>query len=395
MIRVSILTLTSILLATPGKAAEFRFTPLPTLGELTWPEDDWVRAAPSPLVDETALTRAADSLTGKQALPVLGRTHVLLVLHSGKIVLERYQAGYGCNQIEHTMSVAKMLAPVMVGLLVRDARMNLDAPAVFPAWRGDDARRRITVRHLLTMTSGLRWRDPLDLINYGFGEGRFDLAAYVSRQPLAHAPGTHFQYSDGTPALIGDLIRRQVGGDRPAFAQFVRSELFEPFRMQKTILEFDRTGTWYGASGVRWSPCDLARFGLMLARDGTWRGQRLLPEGWMDFMRSPSKASLAQGLDATMPQDFPVFYGANVFLFGLPRHFGEMPAAQRPPIDAFGHYGFGGSALYVAPSRDLIIVMIGSGGNEMRGAMYAKLRIISKLADAFPAARLGSPSTTP
>jgi CubicO group peptidase (beta-lactamase class C family) len=253
-----------------------------------------------------------------------------------------------------------------------------------PEWPASDPRNAIRIRDLLSMTSGLRWRDPIDLVEQAFGPGRHDLASYAASQPLAHAPGSHFQYSDGTPSIVGSVVKSKVGGSRSEFARWLRDELFAPVGMRNTEAEFDQQGTWYGASGVRWSPCDLARFGMLLLRDGQWEQRQFLPAGWVDFMRTPSRASLRMGLEPNMPTDFPVYYGANVFVFGDAPH--DATRTQLKRIDAFGHYGFGGNALLVMPSRDLVVVLVGSAAAEGRGAMYEKLRHLMTLASAFPPA---------
>ena len=349
--------------AAPG--GEFRFAPLrPTAAATGSRTTEWRRAALPPSVDRAALEALAATYFTSSPTSGPGRTLALVLAQHGAIVYERYAKDIVCTQVLHTMSVAKMMGAVMAGLLVADGKLKLDAPVSFPEWPPGDPRRAITARNLLTMTSGLRWRDPADFLEFAFGDASRDLAHYVASQPLEFSPGTHFAYSDGTPSLIGALLKREVGGRRQDVARFMRDRLFTPLGMTRTQLEFDLQGTWYGSSGVRWSPCDLARFGEFLLRDGTWAGARYLPEGWVNFMRTPSGASLTQALPPGMSEEERLPYGAFTFVFDLTP--AAITARARTPltIDAFGHEGFGGSLLRVVPSHEAVLVIVAEGVHE-------------------------------
>lgn len=203
-----------------------------------------------------------------------------------------------------------------------------------------------------------------------------------------HPPGTHYQYSDGTPSLAGEIVRREIGGGRKEVAAFLRGRIFEPVGMRHSEPEFDVRGTWYGSSGMRWSPCDLARFGYLLLRDGTWDGRRVLPPGWVAFMRTPSEASLR----VAEPEEEGVGgYGGTTQLFDVQREKGA-DGRERVRVDAFGHAGFGGSRLRIVPSRDLIVVVVGSRGNADE-LWNRKRRLVSELGRAFPTVAPGSAAT--
>jgi CubicO group peptidase (beta-lactamase class C family) len=366
----------------PADAAVLERVPLVSADAEHWPDQNWSRVT-SPLSAQAS--SELDRFFSSAMVDEVGTTHAVLVVHRGQIVAERYGSGYRCDGIAHTMSIAKMMGAVMVGRLAQQGRMSLNDRVSFPQWnRTNDPRRSIQVRHLLQMSSGLQWKADgvldSDLVNMAFGSGFRDLAGFVAAKPLQHRPGTYFQYSDGTPSLIGDLVRREVGGNRRAVAQFLREDIFQPIGMTRTEAEFDRHGTWYGPSGIRWSPCDLARFGLFLSRDGVWRGQRLLPEGWVDFMRTPSSASL------NTPNDLDTVnsvYGAFSFVYDIDRR------QRTGRIDSFGHLGFGGSVLRIVPSRDLVLVMYGSGGYSME-TMATRLDGLRRIERLFPERRLAT-----
>jgi CubicO group peptidase (beta-lactamase class C family) len=115
--------------------------------------------------------------------------------------------------------------------------------------------------------------------------------------------------------------------------------------------------------------------GLLLARDGTWDGQRILPEGWVDFMRTPSPAALNNWPADEVPG---TSYGAFTILYDID------PKSARIPIDTFGHQGFGGSVFQVRPSNDTILIVYGAGVPSGDAAVD-KERHVRAIAAMFPA----------
>ncbi len=142
-----------------------------------------------------------------------------------------------------------------------------------------------------------------------------------------------------------------------------RESLFAPLGMRTALLETDGAGTPMGASYFFASAEDFARLGLLLLRDGVWEGRRLLPAGWVDFMRTPAPA-------AERGQ-----YGAGVWLNAPPsdprRPSREMPSL---PEDLFYASGKDGQYLVVIPSRDLVIVRLGTTPMDSRWSLEEFLR---------------------
>jgi len=373
----------TLLSAAGGASGRPVFSRLPAQPAGTpWPTLAWQRTRPPVGVDRARLDRLLDGLM-RPGDSLLGRTFAVTVVHRGRIVAERYAPGEGCDRIGHTMSVGKMMGAAMAGRMTADGLLRLDDPTGLPYWPRGDARRAITLRHVLNMTTGLEWVEEggASFLDLAFGSGYRDLARFTAEKPLVARPGAKFVYSDGTPSLVGDMLRRRLRGDRSAVARYVRTRILEPVGMRRTELEFDAQGTWYGSSGVRWSPCDLARFGLLLARDGRWDGREVLPAGWVNFMRTPSSASLRSRPPAGAPEDATLFYGALSFVWDL--RPSDLARPGDYPVDAFGHYGFGGNALRVVPSRDVVLVVFGAGADEERGFLKRK-RLFKAITDLFP-----------
>src|SRR5690606_3505340 len=173
--------------------------------------------------------------------------YAVAVVHRGLLVAERYGGA-----LEHwhrppeavepatglvSWSIAKSMLHAVVGMLVADGQLDLDDPAPVPAWStGDAPRRDITVDHLLTIRGGLVFQEAYDaggtsdVIEMLFGAGQADIAAYAASRPAAHPPGTVFNYSSGSSAVISGLVAGLVGPG-PAYERFLRDRLFGPLGM--------------------------------------------------------------------------------------------------------------------------------------------------------------------
>jgi len=355
---------------------EFAFSPLPQQPSgVPWPTERWPRGELA-VGDRPLLKEKLATLVSPGDSEILGTTHALTIVHRGELVFEYYDSFNACDKPAHTMSIAKMLGAVMAGIQVRKGALILDQPAAITEWQKPAApRRAITIRQILSMTSGLEWNDSglwgNDFIEFAFGSGIGDLSGYTAGKPLAHQPGTHFQYSDGSLSLLGRIVRDQVGGDRAAMIHFLETELFAPLGMNNSEAEFDRLGVWYGSSGMRWSPCDWMRFSYLLLRDGLWNEQRILPAGYVDQMRTPTAVSM----EATPYEREFSGYGLASMVFGI-------EGSEPPGIDAFGHSGFRGHVLRIVPSRDLIIGLMGSGSSDQ--GVLLRSEMVKALAELFP-----------
>lgn len=341
--------------------------PLPPQPEaVPWPTDEWPTAAPGPDVDAERLAAVAARAFAPESEASHGRTLALLVVHRGRLVLERYAPGKGPADTFPSWSVAKSVLHAAVGVLVGEGRLALHEPAPIAAWRAPgDPRGAITLEHLLRMVDGLDFVEVYeatgrsDVIEMLFGSGKDDVAAFAAARPLAHPPGTFWNYSSGTSNLVAAIAGAAVGGGRAGMEAFLRRALFEPLGMRSAKPRFDAAGTFVGSSYVFATARDFARFGLLYLRDGIWEGRRLLPAGWVDHARAETPASWGR-------------YGAHWWL----------------ALDGSGRFsanGFQGQYVLVDPARDLVLVRLGVSTPEQRVAVVHDLRA---LVEAFPAQRV-------
>ena len=268
-----------------------------------------------------------------------GTPFAFVVLHDGKIVAERYREGMGPDTRLLSWSMAKSFTNALVGLLVKDGLLDVQAPMAIPQWQ-EDGRRDITLKDLMQMQSGLEWnedygnRSDVNLMLHR----EQDMGLYALSKPLAYEPGTHWYYSSGSTNLVMRFIRGLFPSDE-AFLTYIRERLFTPLGIWNACFEPDMSGTPVGSSYLYVTARDYARFGQMFLDDGCIDGERILPEGWVDFTTTPASDSDGR-------------YGA---FFWLNRSLHEPDA----PADMYSCQGHDGQEIYIIPSKGLVIVILG------------------------------------
>jgi CubicO group peptidase (beta-lactamase class C family) len=321
--------------------------PLPAQPQGTpWPTEAWPTGPIPASADVGRIARMLDGAFAGGSSAELGETHALLIVKAGRIVAERYGEGFGPEATCRSWSMAKSITQALVGMLVGDGRLDISAPADVAQWRAKgDPRGAITLDQLLRMSSGLAFLEeyvqgaPSDVIEMLFGAGKDDVAAFAASFPLAHPPGSFFAYSSGTTNIVSRCAATALGQDGAGFEAFMRARLFEPLGMKSPLPRFDAAGTFIGSSFCFCTPRDFARFGLLYLRGGVWDGVRLLPEGWVDYARTPTFQQ--SGGDADGP------YGAH-WRLGL---------AGPGSFSANGHDG---QYIVLCPDQDLILVRNGA-----------------------------------
>jgi CubicO group peptidase (beta-lactamase class C family) len=310
----------------------------------SWPEVAGVKAPITALFDDRE---------------AMGETRALVVLRDGKLIYERYGAGFNQNSKLISWSMAKSITAAMIGFLVADGRLALDAPAPVAAWqRSGDPRGAITLRHLLHMSAGLEHVEEVDPAWEGdtvamlFGSESRNMAAFAEAKPAVAKAGEQYNYSSATSVILADILADTLapGGNaaarRDAVLDFMRGRLIEPIGMTSLTPEFDAAGTMIGVSIMHATARDYAKFGELLRNNGIVDGQRLLPQSWIDFMRAPAPADGG--------------YGGHIWL-NRPRAAGAGVALwpQRGPNDLFACIGHQGQYIVVSPSQRLTVVRLG------------------------------------
>lgn len=235
-----------------------------------------------------------------------GDTRAVLLLVDGRPVAKRYAAGYSDANRFISWSMAKSVTALLVGELVADGKLQLDAPAPVAEWR-NDARRNITLRQLLHMSSGLRHIEvgqPIensDTNQVLFVAGTNDMAARAIARPLAFRPGTHFNYDSLTSIILAEIVTRTLTDSRDprvrarAYRDFAEARLFRPAGVTSAFLEFDGAGTQIGGSMIHMSLDDWGRMGRLLVDGKGPDGTQLVAPEWLAFLKTPAPTNPRYG----------------------------------------------------------------------------------------------------
>lgn len=292
-------------------------------------------------IDSEALFNAIDMAFPKDSLPII-RTRAVTIFYKGQLLAERY--GKGITEATPLLgwSMTKSVTNALVGLLVKDGKIDIYKPAPIEEWK-DDQRKQITTDQLLRMSSGLDFDEiyslPSDATQMLFRKKGAGAYALLSSQKTK--PDQEWYYSSGTTNILQEIIRRQFASHTNYLA-FPHLRLFQKIGMKSAVLEPDASGTYVGSSFMYATGRDWAKFGQLYLQDGVWNGQRLLPEGWVKY--SSTETPLSKGK-----------YAAQFWLNLNDKSF---------PQDAFMALGFEGQSVTIVPSKELVIVRLGCTPNE-------------------------------
>lgn len=336
---------------------------------VSWPTPTWA-TGPQLTGDPDRLEDLLAVAFDHNPNPRLALTLGVVVVQGGRIVAEAYGPHTDSRTPLISWSMAKSVTDLAFGFLVVDGAVDLDAPAAVPEWHeANDPRAAITVRQLLQMRSGLEFNedyvdsDTSHCLEMLFGKGSDDVAGYAASQRLLHSPGSVYNYASGTTCILArllcDILRGGPGGTagerRDTVEHFLQQRLFGPLGMTSAQPRYDAAGTWVASSYLYATVRDFARFGLFALRDGTWEGERLLPEGWMDVARRPASVAEENGFG----------YGEQWWTADP-----EIPAE----LGAFWANGYEGQRVMCVPALDLVVVRLGKTPAEHGEALLAWYR---------------------
>ena len=318
---------------------------------------DELRQHAYPLPTETAPSKPialGDSATRARLEPIAkalvddrtynGHPFAFMALHKGKVVAERYDRGIGPDTKLLSWSMAKSFTSALTGVMAGDGLVDINAPVDIAEWQ-NDGRKNITLNDLLQMQSGLEWdedygaRSDVNLMLHR----EQDMGLYALSKPFAYEPGTHWYYSSGTTNIVMRYLRSRFSSDE-VFLDYIRTRLFAPLGIRNAVFEQDMSGTPVGSSYIYITAADYARFGQMYLDDGCVDSLRVLPQGWAEYTAKPASDSKGG-------------YGAFFWL----NQGKELPDV---PQDMFYCKGHDGQRIFVIPSKDLVVVVLGYSSKD-------------------------------
>jgi CubicO group peptidase (beta-lactamase class C family) len=288
-------------------------------------------------------------------------TTAFLVVHDDEVLYERYFDGYEESSVQTSFSMAKSFASALVGIAIEEGHIkSVDEPITdyLPELLDRDERfRSVTIRHLLTMSSGIKyeeggdlpWSDEADDTKTYYATDLRELALENCR--IEGKPGEYFEYNNYNPLLVGMILERATG---MPVARYMEEKLWKPMGMEADG-SWSLDSTWSGfekmESGVNARARDFARFGMLFAKEGNWRGEQLISRGWVEESTRADTST-----DPSL--DYQYFWWVN------------RPDGKTSHFSARGKYG---QYIYVDPAKDLVIVRLGKEEREQGYGYWIEL----------------------
>ncbi|WP_371541299.1 beta-lactamase family protein [Streptomyces sp. NBC_00554] len=288
---------------------------------------DWSATSPEEQGMDSTLLRTGLTKLGNNA-----SLFSALVIRHDRLVAERYYHGSGAQRSNNVHSVSKSILQALVHIAVAKGYIgSLDDPVAdyLPEYFGNASpeKKKITIRHMLTMRSGLDWTEDST-------ESQVEKASNwvqpILGRPLVSVPGTTYNYSTGNTHVVSAVLQKAT---RMSTCQFAHQYLFEPMGITAEHWGRDPQSIFSGGYNVYLTPREMAKFGLLYLHDGKWAGQPLVPT-------SAVRAAQAQ----TTQVDDTFAYSEGWWMHTISRRA------------MYFAWGYGGQFVYVIPSADIVLV---------------------------------------
>lgn len=320
-------------------------------------DDGWMIASPESVgLDGARLCGIAARLKEIEA-----DVHSVVIVRRGRLVFEQYFAGYdepwgqggGRHEFDATTkhdlrSASKSVVSLLVGIAIdRKLIASADEPVVkfYPEYADDKSPGwdRITLRHLLTMSSGMQWDE-----NRGWNDPKNDephLGAeadpirYILSRPVAKPPDAVWVYNGGGTDLLGNILERVSGKPLEAFA---REVLFQPLGISDVEwMNYPKNKKVAPAVGLRLRPRDAAKIGQLVLSRGSWGGKQVVAADWIE--------------QSIKPRFQAIGYFSGLFFYGQQWWLGRSISGDTE-VKWIAAMGAGGQRIFIVPDRDLVVM---------------------------------------
>ena len=343
--------------------------------------DGWKTASADSLgVDSGRLAGLTESL---RAWPELG-VHAVLIERAGRLIYEEYFDGFDerwgsplgrvtmtAETLHDLRSVSKSVVSALIGIALGAKQLNsLDEPVVqwFPEYPelNTAERRRVKLKHVLGMTSGLAWNEEVPYNDPRNDEIRMTRDAQPLRYALSvkfvHDPGAEFNYNGGLTHVMAAVLERAT---KMSLEDYSRTKLFEPLGISAFEWVGDLAGMPAAASGLRLRARDVAKFGSLYLHDGQWNGKQVIPAEWIQLStRRNFRFRPRTGPDAAGQFGYGYFWWYNCY------------PTDRGLIEARTAVGNGQQRIFVMPGLDMVVTILAGRYNDFTHASTLGARIL-------------------
>ena len=300
-------------------------------------------AEPLPYAGPDSDGVSREGLDALKALLEETNTHAAVVLHEGKIIAEWYWKGDGPNSTYEAWSTSKSFASTCIGCLIDDGKVASIEDRVskyIPSW-SEGQKAKVTIAHLLDQTSGLEEGETESFASSD------DQLALALEADIITEPGEVGRYNNAACNVLSAIVSAASGKDPEAY---MRERVWKRIGMDQTWWRRDAAGNVITYAGIQTTARELARFGLLHLDKGTWKGERILSEEWIEKATNERTRLEIQGFGDGAPYGLLWWLDFGVDE-GVPHNFSSL--------------GLFGNNMTVIPELDLVGVRL--VGNDRAG----------------------------
>ena len=344
-------------------------------------DDGWEIASLTDVgMDETPISQFMNELLNN----IEHKIHGILIVKDGKLVFEEYFPGYAFYRgpltqfdretMHNLASVTKSFTSALIGLTIDHSFIqDVDQKvfSFFPEYSelNNAEKDKITLEHLLTMTSGLEW----DESTYPYADPRNDIykmfhqsdpIRFILNKPVVSEAGTVFLYNSGLTNVLGEIIRKATAKRADVFAA---EYLFSPLGITEYEWQKLPNNVLYTSGDLKLRPRDMAKLGELYLHKGSWNGVQIISEEWVE--------ASTKSFISTSPNWVNGYYGYKWWLYTY-----EVNSEQ---IEFFTASGWGGQKIYVFPSLDMVVVTTAGYYDEPQLEFHIELILLKILSSAL------------
>ncbi|HUU40340.1 MAG TPA: serine hydrolase [Desulfatiglandales bacterium] len=287
------------------------------------------------------------------------KVNSILIQIDGELVFERYFHGFDRNKLHFIASAHKTMISASIGIAIDQGKIkSVDEKVLdfFPEYKDiknlDDRKRNITLKDLLTMSSGLSWEgDNIDMPKIIESD---DWIKYMLDLPLSHDPGTFFKYTTGNRILLDGILQNTTG---LSAKEFTIKYILTPLGITNYYWKTNKQNIAFHGGDIQFRPIDLIKFGQLYLNEGIWNDKRIISQEWIKLSTSPHiKVNDLHN------------YGFQWWLL----HKNNPFCTTIKENDVFIAIGAGGQIIWIVPHLKLVTVLTAEGNTqqESRAIMW-------------------------
>lgn len=270
--------------------------------------------------------------------------HSVAVIRNGYLVAEAYNASTQEDVVQDNKSVTKSITSALVGIALSERKLiSVDQKLAdfFPEMANDPLKSKMTIQHVLSMTSGMAWDNTNENSSTEMMYAP-DWVQYILDRPGYVEPGSLFHYSNGDAHLVSALLHKVTG---ESMLEYAKSRLFGPLGITDVSWNDDPQGRTIGAWALALTLRDMAKIGYLYLKEGEWDGQTIIPKTWIrDSLQKRVTLNYSNGTQG----GYGLYWWSKTLAKGIIR-------GSKKPYNLYYASGSGGRRIFVIPELELVV----------------------------------------